>query len=78
VQYIEKVKRVKNSKNQSQFTGILCFVLVYATPGFLVTGAYTLMGRRLWAVRPPFDDQQGMISVQQVNQYNNIILWVVL
>eukprot|EP00102_Acyrthosiphon_pisum_P015858 XP_008186605.1 PREDICTED: gastrin/cholecystokinin type B receptor-like [Acyrthosiphon pisum] len=46
--------------------GILCFVLVYATPGFLVTGAYTLMGRRLWAVRPPFDDQQGMISVQQV------------
>lgn len=47
--------------------GVLCFVLVYATPGFLVTGAYTLMGRRLWAVRPPFDDQQGMISVQQVN-----------
>lgn len=57
------------SKNPLQFTGILCFVLVYATPGFLVTGAYTLMGRRLWAVRPPFDDQQGMISVQQVNQY---------
>lgn len=50
-----------------KFSGVLCFVLVYATPGLLVTGAYTLMGRRLWAVRPPFDDQQGMISVQQVN-----------
>ncbi|XP_050545008.1 QRFP-like peptide receptor isoform X2 [Daktulosphaira vitifoliae] len=46
--------------------GIICFVLVYATPGLLVTGAYTLMGRRLWVVRPPCDDQQGMISVQQV------------
>lgn len=49
-----------------KIAGVLCFVLVYATPGFLVTGAYTLMGRRLWAIRPPFDDQQGMISVQQV------------
>jgi len=69
MQYIRKVKRVIKSKNPLQFSGILCFVLVYATPGFLVTGAYTLMGRRVWAVRPPFDDQQGMISVQQVNKY---------
>jgi len=69
MQYTQKVKDVIKSKNALKFTGILCFVLVYATPGFLVTGAYTLMGRRLWAVRPPFDDQQGMISVQQVNKY---------
>ncbi|XP_050420376.1 gastrin/cholecystokinin type B receptor-like isoform X2 [Adelges cooleyi] len=56
----------KSSTLSKHAYGVLCFVLVYATPGLLVTGAYTLMGRRLWAVRPPFDDQQGMISVQQV------------
>ncbi|XP_046684843.1 orexin receptor type 2-like [Homalodisca vitripennis] len=46
--------------------GVLCFVLVYFTPGCVVILAYSLMGRRLWVVRPPFDKDEGSASTQQV------------
>ncbi|XP_054275678.1 orexin receptor type 2-like [Macrosteles quadrilineatus] len=46
--------------------GVLCFVLVYLTPGCVVILAYTLMGRKLWVVRPPFDKDDGSASNQQV------------
>lgn len=48
--------------------GAFLFTLVYAIPGTVVMAAYTLMGRRLCAVKPPFDENStaGSASSQQV------------
>lgn len=47
--------------------GAFLFTLVYAIPGTVVMAAYTLMGRRLCAVKPPFDENStaGSASSQQ-------------
>ncbi|KAJ1519704.1 hypothetical protein ONE63_004965 [Megalurothrips usitatus] len=47
--------------------GVFLFTLVYAIPGTVVMVAYTLMGRRLCAVKPPFDENStaGSASSQQ-------------
>ncbi|XP_033225803.1 orexin receptor type 1-like [Belonocnema kinseyi] len=47
--------------------GAVCFVLVYAIPGFIVVMAYSMMGRTLCARKPPFDCDsiEGSASSQQ-------------
>ncbi|XP_017882735.2 uncharacterized protein LOC108626530 [Ceratina calcarata] len=50
--------------------GMVCFVLVYAIPGFVVITSYSMMGRTLCARKPPFDcdSVQGSASSQQVSR----------
>ncbi|KAJ9590229.1 hypothetical protein L9F63_016649, partial [Diploptera punctata] len=43
--------------------GIICFVLVYAVPGFVVVVAYSLMGLRLCSIKPPFDGPAYFITM---------------
>ncbi|XP_051171663.1 RYamide receptor-like isoform X2 [Leptopilina boulardi] len=47
--------------------GAVCFVLVYAIPGFIVIISYSMMGRTLCARKPPFDCDsiEGSASSQQ-------------
>ncbi|XP_076239430.1 orexin/Hypocretin receptor type 1-like [Calliopsis andreniformis] len=47
--------------------GVVCFVLVYAIPGFVVVLSYSMMGRTLCSRRPPFDCDSvgGSASSQQ-------------
>ncbi|XP_052121994.1 orexin/Hypocretin receptor type 1-like isoform X2 [Frankliniella occidentalis] len=47
--------------------GACLFTMVYAIPGTVVVAAYSLMGRRLCAVKPPFDENStaGSASSQQ-------------
>ncbi|XP_041976440.1 neuropeptide FF receptor 2-like [Aricia agestis] len=45
--------------------GILSFTLVYAIPGSITILSYACMGRTLCSVRPPFDIDEGNVSMQQ-------------
>ncbi|CAH0386776.1 unnamed protein product [Bemisia tabaci] len=63
---IEDWGQRKNSEyNSKHIYGVLCFVIVYATPGSVVISAYSLMGRQLWVVTPPFDRHESTASIQQ-------------
>ncbi|CAK1552747.1 unnamed protein product [Leptosia nina] len=45
--------------------GVFSFILVYAVPGCIVVISYSLMGRRLCSVLPPFDQAEGSANSQQ-------------
>ncbi|XP_068630731.1 QRFP-like peptide receptor [Battus philenor] len=53
-----------NSINKELF-GAFSFILVYAVPGSIVVVSYSLMGRRLCSVLPPFDQTEGSANSQQ-------------
>ncbi|XP_050676059.1 neuropeptide FF receptor 1-like isoform X2 [Leptidea sinapis] len=50
---------------KKEMFGALSFILVYAVPGCVVVISYSLMGRRLCSVLPPFDQAEGSASSQQ-------------
>ncbi|XP_044007240.1 QRFP-like peptide receptor [Aphidius gifuensis] len=63
--------------------GILCFIVVYTIPGFIVLTLYSLMGRTLCARKPPFDcdsvagsasSQQGFRLVRERKR----VAWILL
>ncbi|GLV36196.1 RYamide receptor [Carabus blaptoides fortunei] len=47
------------------YIGVFWFAITYVVPGILMVVAYSLMGRRLCSVRPPFDTHEGSASTQQ-------------
>ncbi|CAH2075629.1 unnamed protein product, partial [Iphiclides podalirius] len=53
-----------NTINKELF-GAFSFILVYAVPGSIVVVSYSLMGRRLCSVLPPFDQTEGSANSQQ-------------
>ncbi|CAL7934315.1 unnamed protein product [Xylocopa violacea] len=64
------------------FSGV-CFVLVYAIPGFVVVLSYSMMGRTLCARIPPFDcdSVQGSASSRQsfrLVRERRRIAWILL
>ncbi|KAK5647245.1 hypothetical protein RI129_002137 [Pyrocoelia pectoralis] len=44
--------------------GIVCYIVMFAVPGAIMLFAYSLMGKKLCSVRPPFDNE-GSCSTQQ-------------
>ncbi|KAJ0179655.1 hypothetical protein K1T71_004246 [Dendrolimus kikuchii] len=50
---------------RKELFGAFSFVLVYAVPGCIVVVSYSLMGRRLCSVLPPFDQTEGSANSQQ-------------
>ncbi|XP_012135020.1 gustatory receptor 10 isoform X2 [Megachile rotundata] len=63
--------------------GTVCFVLVYAIPGFVVILSYSMMGRTLCSRKPPFDcdSVKGSASSQQsfrLVRERRRIAWILL
>ncbi|XP_076659816.1 QRFP-like peptide receptor [Halictus rubicundus] len=63
--------------------GAVCFVLVYAIPGFVVILSYSMMGRTLCSRKPPFDcdSVRGNASSQQTFRLvreRRRIAWILL
>lgn len=63
--------------------GTVCFVLVYAIPGFVVILSYSMMGRTLCSRKPPFDcdSVEGSASSQQsfrLVRERRRIAWILL
>ncbi|XP_077290585.1 neuropeptide FF receptor 1-like [Arctopsyche grandis] len=54
-----------NSPVEKKLFGSMNFILVYAIPGFIVVVAYSLMGKKLCSMQPPFDREEGSASTQQ-------------
>ncbi|CAH0729052.1 unnamed protein product, partial [Brenthis ino] len=50
---------------RKELFGAFSFILVYAVPGCIVVVSYSLMGRRLCSVLPPFDQSEGSANSQQ-------------
>ncbi|XP_041975969.1 QRFP-like peptide receptor [Aricia agestis] len=50
---------------RKELFGTFSFILVYAIPGCIVVISYSLMGRRLCSVLPPFDQTEGSTNSQQ-------------
>ncbi|XP_069354743.1 QRFP-like peptide receptor isoform X1 [Maniola hyperantus] len=50
---------------RKELFGTFSFILVYAVPGCIVVVSYSLMGRRLCSVLPPFDQTEGSANSQQ-------------
>ncbi|XP_028038953.1 neuropeptide FF receptor 1-like [Bombyx mandarina] len=50
---------------KKELYGAFSFILVYAVPGCIVVVSYSLMGRRLCSVLPPFDQTEGSANSQQ-------------
>ncbi|XP_037299078.1 neuropeptide FF receptor 1 [Manduca sexta] len=50
---------------RKELYGAFSFILVYAVPGCIVVVSYSLMGRRLCSVLPPFDQAEGSANSQQ-------------
>ncbi|RVE45033.1 hypothetical protein evm_010312 [Chilo suppressalis] len=50
---------------RKELFGTFSFILVYAVPGSIVVVSYSLMGRRLCSVLPPFDQTEGSANSQQ-------------
>ncbi|XP_052750486.1 QRFP-like peptide receptor [Galleria mellonella] len=50
---------------RKELFGTFSFILVYAVPGCIVVVSYSLMGRRLCSVLPPFDQTEGSVNSQQ-------------
>ncbi|XP_078036416.1 RYamide receptor-like [Augochlora pura] len=68
---------------QAHLFGAVCFVLVYAIPGFVVILSYSMMGRTLCSRRPPFDcdSVRGNASSQQTFRLvreRRRIAWILL
>ncbi|KAL4706233.1 hypothetical protein ACJJTC_013776 [Scirpophaga incertulas] len=51
-------------ETRKQF-GTFSFTIVYAIPGSITILSYACMGRTLCSVRPPFDIDEGNVSMQQ-------------
>ncbi|KAG6460948.1 neuropeptide FF receptor 2 [Manduca sexta] len=61
--------------------GMFSFTLVYAIPGSITIMSYACMGRTLCSVRPPFDIDEGNISMQQglrLMKERKRVAWILL
>ncbi|CAG4966498.1 unnamed protein product [Parnassius apollo] len=61
--------------------GIFSFTLVYAIPGSITILSYACMGRTLCSVRPPFDIDEGNVSMQQglrLMRERKRVAWILL
>ncbi|XP_075971197.1 neuropeptide FF receptor 2-like isoform X1 [Anticarsia gemmatalis] len=61
--------------------GMLSFTLVYAIPGSITIMSYACMGRTLCSVRPPFDIDEGNVSMQQglrLMKERKRVAWILL
>ncbi|KAK4885818.1 hypothetical protein RN001_002089 [Aquatica leii] len=60
--------------------GIICYIIMFAIPGTIILFAYSLMGRKLCSVRPPFDNE-GTSSTQQTYKLvreRKRVAWILL
>ncbi|XP_028039287.1 neuropeptide FF receptor 2-like [Bombyx mandarina] len=61
--------------------GMFSFTLVYAIPGSITIMSYACMGRTLCSVRPPFDIDEGNVSMQQglrLMKERKRVAWILL
>ncbi|KAJ2946822.1 hypothetical protein O0L34_g16146 [Tuta absoluta] len=61
--------------------GSFSFTLVYAIPGSITIMSYACMGRTLCSVRPPFDVDEGNVSMQQglrLMKERKRVAWILL
>ncbi|CAH2075630.1 unnamed protein product, partial [Iphiclides podalirius] len=61
--------------------GTFSFTLVYAIPGSITILSYAFMGRTLCSVRPPFDIDEGNVSMQQglrLMKERKRVAWILL
>ncbi|XP_013177773.1 PREDICTED: neuropeptide FF receptor 2-like [Papilio xuthus] len=61
--------------------GTFSFTLVYAIPGSITILSYACMGRTLCSVRPPFDIDEGNVSMQQgirLMKERKRVAWILL
>ncbi|XP_038210652.1 neuropeptide FF receptor 2-like [Zerene cesonia] len=66
--------------SRKQF-GTFSFTLVYAIPGSITILSYACMGRTLCSVRPPFDIDEGNVSMQQglrLMKERKRVAWILL
>ncbi|XP_075970971.1 neuropeptide FF receptor 1-like isoform X2 [Anticarsia gemmatalis] len=66
---------------KKELFGAFSFVLVYAIPGCIVVVSYSLMGRRLCSVLPPFDQTEGSANSQQrlrIVRERKRVAWILL
>ncbi|CAH0626874.1 unnamed protein product [Chrysodeixis includens] len=66
---------------KKELFGAFSFVLVYAVPGCIVVVSYSLMGRRLCSVLPPFDQTEGSANSQQrlrIVRERKRVAWILL
>ncbi|XP_034824311.1 neuropeptide FF receptor 2-like [Maniola hyperantus] len=69
-----------STETRKQF-GTFSFTLVYAIPGFITILSYACMGRTLCSVRPPFDIDEGNVSMQQglrLMKERKRVAWILL
>ncbi|CAG4976952.1 unnamed protein product [Colias eurytheme] len=67
-------------ESRKQF-GTFSFTLVYAIPGSITILSYACMGRTLCSVRPPFDIDEGNVSMQQglrLMKERKRVAWILL
>ncbi|CAG9560784.1 unnamed protein product [Danaus chrysippus] len=67
-------------ETRKQF-GTFSFTLVYAIPGSITILSYAFMGRTLCSVRPPFDIDEGNVSMQQglrLMKERKRVAWILL
>ncbi|CAG9784794.1 unnamed protein product [Diatraea saccharalis] len=67
-------------ESRKQF-GTFSFTIVYAIPGSITILSYACMGRTLCSVRPPFDIDEGNISMQQglrLMKERKRVAWILL
>ncbi|XP_063621730.1 neuropeptide FF receptor 1-like [Cydia splendana] len=61
--------------------GMFSFTLVYAIPGSITILSYAFMGRTLCSVKPPFDIDEGNVSMQQglrLMKERKRVAWILL
>nr|ALM88308.1 neuropeptide receptor A12 [Chilo suppressalis] len=61
--------------------GTFSFTIVYAIPGSITILSYACMGRTLCSVRPPFDIDEGNVSMQQglrLMKERKRVAWILL
>ncbi|XP_026499469.1 neuropeptide FF receptor 2-like [Vanessa tameamea] len=69
-----------SQETRKQF-GTFSFTLVYAIPGSITILSYACMGRTLCSVRPPFDIDEGNVSMQQglrLMKERKRVAWILL
>ncbi|XP_052750490.1 neuropeptide FF receptor 2-like [Galleria mellonella] len=67
-------------ERRKQF-GTFSFTIVYAIPGSITILSYACMGRTLCSVRPPFDIDEGNVSMQQglrLMKERKRVAWILL
>ncbi|XP_073951805.1 neuropeptide FF receptor 2-like [Choristoneura fumiferana] len=61
--------------------GMFSFTIVYAIPGSITIMSYAFMGRTLCSVKPPFDIDEGNVSMQQglrLMKERKRVAWILL